>query len=62
MTRHSWGKPDRPDEHNIIRVCKRCGIRKVGRHEGGEHWSEYFTADGKRIDMKDTPICTGRRP
>lgn len=59
--RHKWGEPTRPDEHHTIRVCAKCGVQKVGRHEDAEHWSEFQTASGRRIECEGTPICPGRR-
>lgn len=58
---HRWGEPERPDEHRTIRTCLRCGVRKVGRHESGEHWSEFETANGARIECVGTPLCPGRK-
>lgn len=37
--------------------CRPCPLD----HEGAEHWSEFQTASGRRIEGEGTPICPGRR-
>ncbi len=55
MMRHSWGEPERFG-FKTERACKQCDIVKVTRHEGREHWIEFWRA-GERIDTKKTPPC-----
>lgn len=59
MTRHRWGEPDRPDEHHTVRICLRCAMRRVSRHEGNQHWSDYERADGAKVVVSGglTPGC-----
>lgn len=54
--RHSWSKPAR-FLHKSERVCQRCGLVKVTRHEGFEHWVEWWR-DGERLHSERTPPCT----
>lgn len=56
--RHRWSQPVRPDPHHTNRVCE-CGAVKVTRHEGDEHWVEYW--DGDRRQMKAPPCSRGER-
>jgi hypothetical protein len=57
---HRWGDPVRPDLNNTRRVCKRCGLVRITRHEADnnpQHWTE-FHRDGKRVDVAGkTPVC-----
>lgn len=57
MTRHSWGAPSR-SEHKTERLCTKCGLVKVTRHEGNEHWVEFFKGWVKYPDDR-TPPCAG---
>lgn len=58
---HRWGEPVR-FLHKTERSCLRdgCEAVKVSRHEGDEHWVEFWR-DGERIDREDgrTPPCEG---
>lgn len=54
--KHSWGLPHR-FLHKTERECtKNCGIVKVTRHEGDEHWIEFWR-DGEQIKGDRTPAC-----
>jgi hypothetical protein len=54
--RHSWGEPVR-FEYKTERSCVNgCGIVKVTRHEGGEHWIEFWR-EGEKIATDKTPGC-----
>ena len=50
MTRHRWAEPVRPDHHVTHRGCTRCGMCMTTRHEGPEHWAEFYRMpDGSRV-------------
>ena len=55
--RHRWGQPRR-DAHRTERVCERCGLVKVTRHEPALlPWIE-FERDGRRVGYGSrTPPC-----
>jgi hypothetical protein len=59
--RHTWSQKHRPDIHHTIQRCWDCGITKTGRHENGQHWTEFHDTDGKRIRIEGerTPNCEG---
>lgn len=47
--RHRWSVPDRPSELRTERVCARCGMRKITRHDGGPAaipWTEFYRMEG----------------
>lgn len=54
-----WGDPDRR-EHETVRVCLKCGMTKVTRHEWDGrcpiHWSEYFDVE-RPIRTTNVPPC-----
>lgn len=56
--RHSW--PDHLTTrypNKTERECANgCGIVKVTRHEGVEHWTEFWR-DGDKIKGQGTPAC-----
>jgi hypothetical protein len=62
--RHRWGDPQRffhptrPDISKTERACIHdgCTIVRVTRHEGAEHWVEFYK-DGERIEGDLTPPC-----
>lgn len=54
--RHSWGEPERRP-HRTDRVCKRCGIIKITRHEPGVMPWQEFERDGLKMDTARTPPC-----
>lgn len=58
--KHAWADPVRHDTHTTYRGCMRagCGMTRITRHEGAEHWTEY------RSGEDDQPIKTfyGRAP
>lgn len=59
MNRHSWGEPVRPDHHNTLRTCKKCGLIKITRHEDDNnprHWIE-FEREGRLITARPAPKC-----
>ncbi len=53
--RHSWGQPSR-FPHKTERVCARCDLCKVTRHEPFRSWIEWWR-DGERIKADRTPAC-----
>jgi hypothetical protein len=55
-SRHSWGEPQR-FAHKTERECLNgCGIVKVTRHEGDQHWVEFWRDLG-RVDVGGkTPV------
>lgn len=57
LPRHSWGEPNR-FVHKTERLCLHpgCNLVKVTRHEGEEHWVEWWR-DGTRIRTERTPAC-----
>lgn len=62
MTRprnHSWGDPVR-FERKTERTCTHegCCIVKVTRHEGSEHWTEFYRGLD-RIESRRRPPCEG---
>ena len=57
--RHSWGEKT-VYFNKSERVCARCGLVKVTRHEGQEHWVEYWR-DSVRLAYRNTPPCPGAR-
>ena len=51
--RHRWGAPER-HLHKTERVCGRCGLVRVTRHDAGAGaipWVEFWTRDGERINL-----------
>lgn len=56
--RHRWGeRQDFPLGHKSEREClDGCGIVKVSRHEGREHWEEFWRGLDKIVVGK-TPAC-----
>ncbi len=44
--RHARGEPVR-FVHKTERQCCRCGLVKVTRHEGDEHWVEFWRDEEK---------------
>ena len=57
--RHNWGAPSRPSETRTTRICKRCGMQKITRHDGGPcaiPWLE-FVKDGLLVGGVGTPPC-----
>lgn len=56
--KHRWADPVRPDHHTTYRACTRCGMVRISRHEGAEHWCEFERADGARVHFGGaTPPC-----
>lgn len=59
--KHSWGDPERPNEHKTERVCRNCGVIKVSHHEGDSHWIDFWKIDTdgnpERISSDKTPPC-----
>ncbi len=54
--RHTWGGAERPTHLKTERQCLVCGLVKVTRHEGSQHWTEWWFALAKlRCDL--TPPC-----
>ena len=63
MSRHSWNAPSRPSELRTERVCIRCRIVRVTRHDRGPSaipWVEYYEPGGPLVDggvLWRTPAC-----
>jgi hypothetical protein len=53
--RHHWGQPNR-FVYKTERVCSRCDLVKVTRHEPTATWVEWWR-DGERIKSERTPAC-----
>lgn len=60
MARHQWSPPYRKP-YRTERVCLRCGMVRVTRHEPGQiPWPEYEWK-GRRVDSGGrTPKCEAR--
>ena len=59
---HRWSARDPKDDHTTHRCCEKCGMTKVTRHEGHQHWAEFYRVDGARIHYGDrTPPCEPER-
>lgn len=57
---HRWGDPYRPTHHETHRGCTRCGMLMTTRHEGGEHWVEYYAMPIElRWHGENRPECHG---
>lgn len=56
--RHRWGDPARFD-HKTERACLNgCGIIKVTRHEGRQHWIEFWREGAvEPMRCERTPPC-----
>ena len=60
MKNHSWGEPNRLDEHNTLRICTNCGMVKRSRHEPGKdpaHWTEFEKYGLRMSPIGKTPEC-----
>ena len=57
--RHKWGDPNRL-LYKTERVCLRCDLIKVTRHEPTATWIEWWR-DGERITCERTPACAGMK-
>lgn len=55
-TRHRWTLQSR-ETHRTERVCSRCGMLKVTRHDGPMPWTEFWFG-GAMDDGARTPICS----
>jgi hypothetical protein len=55
QSRHQWGDPNR-FLYKTERVCLRCDLVKVTRHEPASTWIEWWR-DGERINAARTPGC-----
>ncbi len=57
--KYRWASPSRPDLNNTFRICKKCGLVRVTRHEPDnrpQHWIE-FHRDGRKLPAIKTPVC-----
>jgi hypothetical protein len=59
--RHSWGaRVPFPLAHKTERVCKKCGLVKVTKHESEGprdfHWPEFWR-ELDQIEGRGTPAC-----
>jgi hypothetical protein len=56
---HKWFENSRT-HHTTVRICERCEIRKLSRHEteNGKmiHWTEFYRGS-ERILCEATPKC-----
>lgn len=61
MTRHSWSPPSRSCEPRTERTCRRCGLVRVTRHDGGTGaipWVEFEADSGLLVEGSGrTPAC-----
>jgi hypothetical protein len=55
IPRHQWGEPAR-FVYKTERVCLRCGLCKVTRHEPASTWIEWWRGVD-RIQTERTPAC-----
>jgi hypothetical protein len=60
--RHRWGDPSRPSNLRTTRVCTRCGLVRVTRHDGGLGaipWTEFYEPSGLLVEVASgrTPAC-----
>lgn len=54
--KHRWGTKTE-FAHKSERECQRgCGIVKTTRHEGGQHWIEYWRGLEK-LSIGKAPVC-----
>lgn len=56
---HNWSDKNRPDERHTRQCCWSCGMERVGRHENGKHWTEFYLR-GRKVSVDKTPECEGR--
>lgn len=55
--RHVWSEASRT-EHETVRLCARCEIIRVTRHEPGKMpWTEFRRMEGTRLNCIATPPC-----
>jgi len=59
--RHSWGEPQRDDPRLTVRVCTKCGARKLTHHNGNRHWISFASAEGLAFHGEKTPPCFPRK-
>lgn len=61
--KHKWFENSR-NEHVTVRICERCAMRKISRHEfeGGKpmHWVEFYRGSA-RVQCDGTPACEPAR-
>ena len=57
--KHKWFENSR-NAHTTVRVCERCDLRKLSRHEmeNGRmvHWQEFWRGT-ERLECEATPPC-----
>jgi hypothetical protein len=60
-SRHRWGEPQRT-AYETVRVCQRCGLERVTRHEPGQRpWVEFRAEGVTATGYHGTPPCVLRR-
>ena len=61
--RHRWGEPNRLPRKTERECLNGCGIVKVTRHEGQQHWIEFWCiGDIEKLDCDRTPPCVAANP
>lgn len=60
--KHRWSDPSRTSEFWTERVCIRCSLRKVTRHDAGPcaiPWTEFYEPSGLLVEVTGgrTPVC-----
>ena len=59
-SRHQWDKPQRYP-HKTERVCLKCGLVKVTRHEAEGprdlHWMEYWRGGNSPVPNNPEPLA-----
>jgi ribosomal protein L32 len=58
-SRHRWGEPDRTDPRLTLRICAKCGMRKLTHHGNMQSWVTYASRDGLAFHGENTPKCFG---
>jgi len=59
---HRWGEPVRWDANETHRGCVRCGMCRTTRHEGPEHWYEFYRMPDQALVVMPgnaVPPCSG---
>lgn len=54
---HRWTAPERPSIYLSIRLCRKCGLAMHSRHEGHEHWKEYYLPAYPDVRLTKMPEC-----
>jgi hypothetical protein len=57
---HKWSDPDREDHQLTVRICTRCGMRRLtdkSRASEGAYLVRFASADGMPYHGERTPPC-----